>query len=175
MNKISFKESKSLKGIAIIMIVVSHVVPIYGLHFVNILGVIGVALFLFLSGYGLQRSYENKGLEDYFLKKLIKVYVPYIIAVFLFLLWVTCIGTHTPIVTSLCYCVLVKLPQGSYWYLIILFFYYFVFYFACKIENKYAQFVVLLLSSFVLIWIKDFNRGYLWQFATFPGGYCTQE
>ena len=170
MNEISLRESKSLKGIAIIMVVISHVVPIYGLNFVNILGAVGVALFLFLSGYGLERSFEKKGLKDYFSKKLMKVYIPYIIAILLFLLWAVCIGIHTPIVTALKYCVLIELPQGSYWYLIILSFYYVVFYFACKIENKYIQLVVLLLSSFVLIATKDFNRGYLWQFATFPGG-----
>lgn len=173
MNEISLRESKSLKGIAIIMVVVSHVVPIYGLNFVNILGAVGVALFLFLSGYGLERSFEEKGLKDYFSKKIMKVYIPYIIAILLFLLWAVCIGIHTPIVTVLKYCVLIELPQGSYWYLIILFFYYVVFYFACKIKTKYTQFIVLLLSSAVLIVFKEFNRGYMWQFATFPGGYCT--
>lgn len=175
MNELSLMQTKSLKGLAIIMVVISHVGPVFGVSFVNILGPIGVALFLYLSGYGLEKSYEKNKLEHFLSKKIVKIYIPYLISVLLFTAWEFCVKNKISIFTICKYFLLFELPQGSYWFLIFLFYFYFSFYFVCRIENKYIQLIALLVSSFILIIYKGFNRGYLWQFASFPAGvFCAR-
>lgn len=45
-------------------------------RWVNLVGSVCVAAFLFLSGYGLNESYKQKGLEDYWLRRLKRVVLP---------------------------------------------------------------------------------------------------
>lgn len=168
---ISRDETNALKGIAILMVIVEHIGQAFNIGMMNPLGPIGVCLFLFLSGYGLSRSYQDKGRNKYFQKKIIKVYIPYVVAVIIFLIWSVVICEPKSITTALQYFVLLKLPQGSYWYLILLFYWYVVFYFltfAFKSDKKLV--LLMVLASVGIIWIKDFNRLYVWQFCSFPLG-----
>lgn len=48
----------SLRGIAILLVITSHIAGAIGTNLCTPLGGIGVALFLFLSGYGLNESYK---------------------------------------------------------------------------------------------------------------------
>ncbi len=52
-------------------------------------GGVGCAIFLFLSGYGLSESYKRTGLNDYWIKKISRIVVPYIFAIGCFYLTVT--------------------------------------------------------------------------------------
>lgn len=67
------KSSKELKGIAVIFVILSHFASylnVSGLFKVLFpLGGIGVALFLFLSGYGLTKSTLDNGIEKYWGKE----------------------------------------------------------------------------------------------------------
>lgn len=73
---LSLADTTALKGIAIIFVLLGHL---------EILPVAqwGVGLFLFLSGYGVTVSFQKKGLDYFFARKILKVWLPY---VFLFLL-----------------------------------------------------------------------------------------
>lgn len=81
-EKISKKQTNALKGIAIVLVVGCHI----GNHFTRAttpLGGIGVFIFLLCSGYGLEASYQNEvalgksGLEGYWRKRFIGVWLPY--------------------------------------------------------------------------------------------------
>ena len=168
---ISQKQTRMLKGIAISAVVVSHIGQAFHIGAVNPLGPLGVFLFLFLSGYGLSCSYEANGRKKYFQKKLIKVYLPYCIAVILFLIWVLC--RNIEIEPSLVgkYLILWSLSQGSYWYLIFMFYWYVVFYMLtfCY-DNDKILFPLLLVASALIIILQRFSRVYVWQFFSFPMG-----
>lgn len=75
---LSREQSTALKGFAIAIVILCHV----GNHYTRVftpLGGIGVALFLVLSGYGLECSYEKHGLTDFWKKRLISVFLQYLI------------------------------------------------------------------------------------------------
>jgi membrane-bound acyltransferase YfiQ involved in biofilm formation len=73
-----------MKGIAILIIIVHHVglalgSPGYLSLFLQ-LGFPSVAIFLVLSGYGIFLSIEKKGLNNFFSKRVMRVYIPFILA-----------------------------------------------------------------------------------------------
>lgn len=69
----------SLRGIAILLVITSHIAGAIGTNLCTPLGGIGVALFLFLSGYGLNESYKAHGLKLFWIKRITKVLLPYFI------------------------------------------------------------------------------------------------
>lgn len=85
-NLLDIKYTTYLRGIAILLIIIAHFAGGWTRYFTPC-GGIGVAIFLFLSGYGINQSYKNNGLSYYFSKKIIRVVIPYFIIetiVFLF-------------------------------------------------------------------------------------------
>ena len=83
---IDIKTSKMFRGIAILMVMISHYAwfvfnnPIHErlVLFITSWGVYGVDIFLVLSGYGLTKSAESKGIDGLFvLKRFVSVYLPY--------------------------------------------------------------------------------------------------
>lgn len=79
----SIKQSCMLKAIAIIMVIISHLAGIFGIRYATPLGGIGVSIFLFVSGYGLNESYKIKKLKKFFVKRFSKVIIPYVMVVFI--------------------------------------------------------------------------------------------
>lgn len=168
---ISKEETKILKGIAILMVVVEHIGQVLDIGIVNPLGPIGVFLFLFLSGYGLTCSYQLKGRVGFLQKRVLKVYLPYAFTVLLFVGWCYLINMYHSISEIVQYFVLVKLPQGSYWYLVLLFYWYIIFYISTYYMNALLKMgMIFIVATLVIIVVHDFNRLFIWQFASFPAG-----
>lgn len=72
--------TSTLRGIAILIIMVGHIgVSGFDFRFFNPFGGIGVAMFLFLSGYGLTESYKENGLRYFWKKKMMRIAIPYLI------------------------------------------------------------------------------------------------
>lgn len=117
MNELTFLDKNGtlvLKGIAILFILFSHL----GGHYTRIFtpcGGIGVALFLFISGYGLTKSDEKNGLQHYWTKRLVGVWLPYV------LIQVFTSGLH------LLDILLIKPSHPFGWYLNYLMIWYFMF------------------------------------------------
>lgn len=79
--------TKQAKGLAIIMVIISHLSSIDPKwNIFNSFGKIGVAIFLFVSGYGLIKSYAKNGLEDFWHKRITTVMVPYFIVTALWII-----------------------------------------------------------------------------------------
>lgn len=82
-NKLlGFDYTNCLRGIAILLIMGSHIVSTMGnVRWITPFGGIGVALFLFLSGFGCNESYKRKGLEVFWRKRIKRVLLPYAIVI----------------------------------------------------------------------------------------------
>lgn len=77
-----------LKGIAIILVIISHMIQreLFDIPFLEWGGQMGVTIFLLLSGYGLAKSYQEKGLNNFFYKRICSVFVPYFIVTFIWVI-----------------------------------------------------------------------------------------
>lgn len=168
---ISKEKTQILKGLAISMVIIDHLGQVFHIYALNLLGVIGVCIFLFISGYGLSCSYKKNGRSRYFLKRILKVYIPYLVSIALFSIRSYCIGNTLTARSILGYMVLRDLPQGSFWYLQLLFYWYVVFYFLTFLFNNEKILVIALCIATIGITIySGFNRLYVWQIASFPAG-----
>lgn len=79
-----YSYTDALRGIGALLIVISHVSGLTGTRVATPLGGVGVALFLICSGYGMQISYDKKGLSGFWKSKIKRVALPYWIAVILY-------------------------------------------------------------------------------------------
>lgn len=80
-NLLDFKYTNCLRGVAILLIMVGHITGTMGVRWFTPLGGIGVALFLFLSGFGCNESYKHKGLDGFWWKKVKRVLLPYALVI----------------------------------------------------------------------------------------------
>lgn len=171
METITKEDTLIIKGIAIVLVIIAHLGQVLHISMLNPLGSTGVCLFLFISGYGLGRSFERNGRNQYLTKRAIKVLIPYISSVCLFLVWQLIIHNSINWRTILQYICLIDLPQGSFWYLRLLLYWYVVFYFLSYVyEKEKLLLVCMCIASFAVIFFNDLNRLYVWQFASFPIG-----
>lgn len=67
------------KGLAIAIVVYGHLGEFFHIRYLTPLGGIGVAMFLILSGYGINESWKKNGYQDYWKKRFVSVYIPYLI------------------------------------------------------------------------------------------------
>lgn len=70
---ISKEQTLLLKGIAILMVILGH------MDYITWGGAGGVTIFLILSGYGIHESTRKNGIQHYWKKRLLKVWLPYVI------------------------------------------------------------------------------------------------
>lgn len=71
------EDTLALKAIAIIFVLLGH------LNYLDSSGAWGVHIFLILSGYGLETSYQWNGLKDYWKKRFTRVFIPYEVIILL--------------------------------------------------------------------------------------------
>lgn len=140
-NALPYKRLCYIKIIAAIVVVISHLVKDYNLGIFNQLfdfGTYSVALFFFLSGYGLMYSLQNK--ENYlnnFLKKRIpKVAIPYLISTIVWIIISSIIYPQKELFLLKIFSYYPILPYG--WYFVILIYLYFIFY----ISYKYCKNII---------------------------------
>lgn len=77
---LTLTDTTILKGIAILMVVVGHIgQAIPGLRVFTPLGATGVGVFLVCSGYGIEKSFEKGGRYKYWYKRIVNVWLPYVI------------------------------------------------------------------------------------------------
>lgn len=81
---LSISQTNQMKGIAILIIIVHHVsLALNGAGYLSLLHHLGfpsVSIFLVLSGYGIFLSIDKKGLNNFFSKRVIRVYIPFVLA-----------------------------------------------------------------------------------------------
>lgn len=66
----------ALKGFSILTVVWAHEGARVGVNGIQFIAGVGVALFLIVSGYGLEKSYVCNGLTRFWIKRIVKVIIP---------------------------------------------------------------------------------------------------
>lgn len=162
---ISKDHTNSIKGLAIILVILNHMGGAFGIRYLTPLGGIGVAMFLVCSGYGLVVSYERNGLKGYWNKKIIGVLIPYMI-IEIFITLFRQGNTLMNIVTDILI-VDSKHPYG--WYLKCLLFWYIIFYIIGKLNFLSKSKIYLF---YIISLVMIFNKNQLWagQALSFPLG-----
>lgn len=136
------------------------------------MGSTGVFIFLFLSGYGISASLHIKGKDEYFIKRIRKVWLPYTVVVICFVIFSFLMRESTSFFTVVEYLSLIRLPVGIYWYLRLNIYWYIVSYILFQYGNRIERLVVIsLLATVFIIIITGFDRKYIWQIVTFPLGF----
>lgn len=142
--------STALKGIAIVLVIFGHRGLIDGA------GSWGVLIFLVLSGYGIFKSAQGKGLAGYWRNRIVGVLVPYILFSVLQLGLSFTLGERVGAGNVLC--TLTGLDFGlnvdpTMWYISFIFVCYTVFCVAWRIYERRgaAAFTMVLLMAFVLV------------------------
>lgn len=137
---------------------------------------IGMNLFLFLSGYGLFKSYMKNGFQGYWGKKVSKILVPYwSFQIFWFLYYICARGKTFNVISTFSSIIGLNpnnIFDGSMWYISNLFFWYTIFYISLKFINndKMAILCQLFVACIVILCGKDiWKYGYQYQLA-FPCG-----
>lgn len=124
---------------AIIIIIIQHVSGGFEIRYLTPLGGIGVAMFLILSGYGLNESYKKKKSGGYWKKKVVRVLIPYLI--------VSMVVIGLQILCSF------KIEIPYYWYLDFILFWYLVFYLIISIPGMYAKRYWILSVTSIMVFI----------------------
>lgn len=180
-SSFSKEVSKGLKGILALIIVGSHlhyVTNFYLFDLLNKVATTSVALFLFISGYGLSVSYlrsPNLFLDTFFVKRFWKVLKPMLIAtLFYLLLFYLDYGVWKQnIIKNLVFKGYTPLPNS--WFIFALLYYYTCFYVALRMAGKRP--IVLVLTIFALaipylVYTIGFSFGREWwvTILSFPTG-----
>ena len=157
---ISFNASSALKGLAILLVLICHIGNLYTNLFTP-LGGVGVAIFLFLSGYGVSASYDKKGIKFFWLKKTIKIFVPFVFVQGVY--WIISYWLHENTTTFFGF-----FEHPLIWYLEYLFLCYAVFYLGLSFHNKTLKWGLYLLFTIAsLLFLKEIMAE---QALSFVGG-----
>ena len=134
------KESTlEIKGIAILMVIIGHVSSRYGSSVLNYMGAFGVALFLFISGYGLVMSYNKNGLNNFFKKRFINVFIPYVAITTIWIIFdlikgkIYSLKTYVLLLIGFDYN---RTIDETMWYISIILLWYIIFYIIFKCTNN---------------------------------------
>lgn len=157
------RETNILKGIGILTVILSHTSIMCKEAFGSLpllrnetacmaLCEAGMSLFLFISGYGLHKSYTGKGLKGYIRGKLINVLIPYMaIQALCMLISVIKNGFHGSILFNLTQLIGINstnLYDPTMWYISYIIFWYGVFWLAYKIgSGSYLSLAIIGLVS----------------------------
>lgn len=151
----------SLRGIAIIGIIIHHLTR----HILNNpngyplfydLGYLGVGVFLFLSGYGNVKSYNINKLKNYWEKKFVKIFLPYVFFVTIiimgnFFIW----GVKESYIKAIMQMVGMFNIIGEYWYVPYLILCYLIFYLIMRLDIDNNLKIYLFIFSSVIFLLQD--------------------
>lgn len=151
--------TNEIKGVAILAIIIHHlcrhtISNTSDLIIFYDLGYVGVGLFLFLSGFGLTSSLIDKGNENFFLKKIFRIYIPF---TFMNLVWVILdyylLNINQGIFKNIGRVIGIIITDRNYWYIPFLIFWYIIFYFVMnlKIDDKLKVVVLIIVSIIIII------------------------
>ena len=172
---LSNRQSTEWKFIAILLVILGHVgvVP-HG-------GAIGVSVFLTLSGYGLGKSYHIYQLDNYWKKKALNVYLPYLIWSIFIVITLTIVNEEAITKASIgkVICSVLGSPWNIYdptmWYISYAMLMYLIFWICYKVcvstKNRLALLSILctLVGGITILIFPDSAGAYLYTIS-FPAG-----
>jgi peptidoglycan/LPS O-acetylase OafA/YrhL len=161
-----------MKGFAIILIIIHHlrvhtIENSSELLFFYDFGITGVAIFLILSGFGISKSIESKGMKFFFYKRLIRLYIPYVLSMVLevFLNHII-LHRKTNLIIELGKIVVVAGIDRNMWFIVFILLWYCMLYLTFKLGvatiNK-----LFILTFISLIIITTPQLGVAWKINAF--------
>ena len=141
---LSFENTECLRGIAILLVIIQHISGGFGTNLLTPCGGTGVAIFLFISGFGLNESYKINGLKGFWIKKILRVFLPYFILEFIFFV------IYTIDIKS--FLLDISGINTSYWYVGFILKWYVIYYFSIKFMPKYSS-LILLFFGIIMIFM----------------------
>lgn len=136
---LSREYTNCLKGIAILLIIIGHISGTMGTVIFSPLGGTGVALFLILSGYGINESYKKNGLHKFWKKKVFRVLLPYS---FVFI----CLAIYNQNFSPVYWTLNLLGLDTAYWYIAFIIRCYIIFWFSSFLLSKYRIWSIAILS-----------------------------
>ncbi|MFL0251076.1 acyltransferase family protein [Clostridium neuense] len=169
-----------IKGLCITVIILHHIAlriqpPKLMLPY-TFFGHLAVSIFFFLSGYGLTMSklQKNNYLNNFFSKRLTKVYLPFILVNAITLIFaLSLFNSKFSLIQILLYLSGLNLIDSTQWFVISILLFYIVFYLCFKFLNAEAAPKVILIYSFVYFFTLILFRFGEWWYNTafcFPIG-----
>lgn len=147
------------KGIAILMVIIGHLSIIFNEgKFLESIGGAGVTIFLFLSGYGLTKSFQKSKLNNFFKKRVITVLIPYSFITIIWIILDSSLGkyyTVKTIITAILGFDLGRSIDGTMWYISYILMWYIMFYFIFRItkSDNLKMFLMFFVSGLsIIIW-----------------------
>lgn len=137
-NFLSKEDSQSLKAISAILIVLHHLSQRVGINLITLpfieIGKYSVALFLFLSGYGVMSSYVNNKnyLNGFLRRRILTIYIPFMISNIIFIIIDNIKGEKFGLLEVIEYTLGIKLIDGIMWFIFSIIIFYVIFYLAFK-------------------------------------------
>ena len=137
---LDIEQTQYLKGIAILFIILCHTIgQTKETVIATPLGGIGVAMFLFMSGFGLQESYKKNHLLGFWRKKILRIFVPYTIFITIKSIVLADFDLKE-------YLLDIFFIHTSYWYIGYLIKCYIAFYISSLFSEKYKISILVLAS-----------------------------
>ena len=159
----------AIKGFAILIIMLTHIGEIFGIRYLTPFGSLGVAIFLFCSGFGLEKSFHKKGLRGFWRKRIITAYFPYLIfEAFGYLFLYESVSLKSVVLDLL----FIDPMHPFGWYMQCLFLYYAAFWIASLIEKNVRLVKYALLLSCALLMFLFFRSLFKQQLLSFIMGVC---
>ena len=172
---LSVHQTTCLKGVAILIVILHHLSQKYdGLEFFfyQQIGYLGVAIFLFLSGYGLTESFKRSGLANFLRKRILKVYLPYVLATTTYFIYKLIIEDKLNINVEIQRIVGIDFSD---WFVTFILLAYLLFYLSHSIGKKYALEILTLTITLYVSISMYFGQEKWWYVCayTFPLGCLT--
>ena len=167
-NPLAYNRLCYIKIIAAIVVVISHLTKNYDLWIFNQLfdfGTYSVALFFFLSGYGLKYSLMNKTnyLNQFFTKRIPKVAIPYIVSTIVWIIISSIIYPQKTLSLLDIFSYYPILPFG--WYFVILIYLYIMFYLSYRYFKSSILLCLGVLIYYIFCYTVDAGE---WVYSTTP-------
>ncbi|UEA87253.1 acyltransferase family protein [Alistipes senegalensis] len=146
---LDFNYTNCLRGVAILLIMTGHIVGTMGFRYINPFGGTGVALFLFLSGFGCNESYKHKGLNGFWRKKVKRVLLPYGIVITLIYAFLQ------KSIWDLSYLLEIYGLQTTYWFIAFLIKWYIVFWATTKFILRWRVITMCFCGLLMLVFLPE--------------------
>lgn len=154
------------RGIAILMIMIQHCAGHLGTNIFTPMGGVGVAIFLFLSGFGLTESFKKKGISGFLQGRLKRVWLPFaLFYIGMYMLY----DNHDW--QKLVFNVL-SVRQDDYWYVHYMLRCYLVFWVAFRFAYRYRWWIFIAFSLYTFLCMEGCR---IEQWLSFPLGVLMSE
>ncbi|MDJ0738011.1 MAG: acyltransferase family protein [Nostocaceae cyanobacterium] len=156
---LSLLQTNQIRGLGITLIILNHICYytepppfLYGIW--SEAGMIGVAIFLILSGYGLCISLETKGIQNFFTNRISKILIPLVLALsFLQFLYLTLTPDRGSILLALSQILFSMYSlDAKTWFIIFILFWYCLLYLTYKFQlsNKHKLIFLFGISCVII-------------------------